>query len=145
MPIEPVPESARPADGADPIAPLRAWLTAWQERVRAVDFAGGRALCAPDLVAFGTRAAMVEGLDRVEAEQWRHVWPVIREFTVRVAEARGAIAGDHAWVAAPWDSLGVRADGCTFPRPGRLTIAFRHVGGRWLATHTHFSLTPAGA
>lgn len=138
-------EISRSVDAPDPIAPLRAWLTAWQARVRAVDFAGGRRLCAPGLVAFGTRATFVQGLDRVEAEQWRHVWPVIRDFTVRVAEAQGAVAGDHAWVAAPWDSLGVRPDGSTFPRPGRLTIAFRLVDGRWLATHTHFSLAPAGA
>lgn len=138
-------EISRPVGEPDAIAPLRAWLATWQERVRAVDFAGGRQLCAPELVAFGTRATMVEGLDRVETEQWRHVWPVIRDFTVRVTEAQGAVAGDHAWVAAPWDSLGVRSDGSTFLRPGRLTIAFRRVDGRWLATHTHFSLAPAGA
>jgi catechol 2,3-dioxygenase-like lactoylglutathione lyase family enzyme/ketosteroid isomerase-like protein len=138
-------EIARPVADPDPIAPLRAWLVEWQERVRAVDFAGGRRLCASGLVAFGTRATVVEGLERVEAEQWRHVWPTIRDFTVHVADARGAVAGDHAWVAAPWSSLGVRRDGSTFPRPGRLTIALRLVEGRWLATHTHFSLAPAGA
>ncbi|MBI3635812.1 MAG: VOC family protein, partial [Candidatus Rokubacteria bacterium] len=59
---------------ADPIAPLRDWLTAWQGRVRAVDFAGGRALCAPDVFGFGTYAEFVDGLDAVEAGQWRHIW-----------------------------------------------------------------------
>jgi ketosteroid isomerase-like protein len=127
---------------SDPIAPLRAWLGAWQDRVRAVDFEGGRALCAPDLVAFGTVAPFVEGLDAVMAAQWTHVWPNIRDFTIRVADARGEILGDRAWVAAPWDSRGVHPDGRTFSRPGRCTVILARREGRWLATHTHFSLTP---
>lgn len=136
-------EIARQLDGpGDALAPLREWLRQWQACVRAADFEGGRRLCAPDLIAFGTVAPFVEGLERVMDQQWRHVWPRIREFTVRVDEARGAVSGDSAWVAAPWDSLGVRPDGTTFPRPGRLTIAFVKSGGRWLAKHTHFSLSP---
>src|SRR2546425_13371556 len=83
-----------------------------------------RSLCAPELIAFGTVADFVEGVDRVMEAQWRRVWPSIRDFTIRIDEARGAVQGDEAWVAAPWDTLGVRADGTTFPRPGRLTIAF---------------------
>ncbi|MBI4635454.1 MAG: nuclear transport factor 2 family protein [Candidatus Rokubacteria bacterium] len=129
-------------EAADPIAPLRAWLRAWQACVRAVDFAGGRALCIPDLLAFGTRAEIVQGVENVEAQQWRQVWPRIRDFTVRIDEARGEVTGDHAWVAARWDSLGTRPDGTTFPRPGRLTIALERRRGRWLARHTHFSLVP---
>ena len=130
------------AGDTDPIAPLRTWLREWQARVQAQDFAGGRALCAPEMIAFGTRAEMVEGLDDVVEQQWSHVWPRIRAFTVHAESARGGIDGDRGWVAAQWDSLGVRADGTTFPRPGRLTILFECRDGRWLATHTHFSLTP---
>jgi ketosteroid isomerase-like protein len=132
-------------DGHGDLEPIREWLRQWQACVRAVDFAGGRRLCAPELMAFGTRAVMVDGVDRVMAEQWRHVWPGIRDFTVDVEQARGAATGDRAWVAAPWISRGVRPDGSTFPRPGRLTIAFERRDGRWLAVHTHFSLAPTGA
>jgi ketosteroid isomerase-like protein len=85
---------------------------------------------------------MVAGVDAVMDRQCKHVWPRIREFTVRVEEARGAIDGDRGWVATRWDSLGVRPDGATFARPGRLTILFERRRGRWLASHTHFSLTP---
>jgi catechol 2,3-dioxygenase-like lactoylglutathione lyase family enzyme/ketosteroid isomerase-like protein len=126
----------------DPIAPLREWLRQLQACVRAQDFSGGRALCAPELLAFGTRAEMVEGVDHVMARQWRQVWPYIREFTIAADQARGAIHGDRGWVAARWDSLGTRPDGSTFPRPGRLTILFERRAGRWLAVHTHFSLSP---
>lgn len=136
----PVDRAAAP--GEDPIAALRGWLRDFSACVHAVDFEGGRAMCAPDLVAFGTVAEFVVGLDRVMAEQWRRVWPNIREFTILADRALGGITGDHAWVAAPWDSRGVRADGSTFPRPGRLTIILERRHGRWLATHTHFSLSP---
>jgi ketosteroid isomerase-like protein len=127
---------------ADELAPLREWLRAWQTCVRAVDFAAGRKLCAEDIVAFGTVAPFVTGLDVVEREQWRNVWPVIRDFTIDVDNARGALTGDRGWLAATWDSRGRRGDGTLFPRPGRCTIAFERRDGRWLATHTHFSLVP---
>jgi ketosteroid isomerase-like protein len=130
--------------GADDLAPLRDWLGAWQTCVRAVDFAGGRTLCAPDIVAFGTVAPFVQGLEAVEKEQWRRVWPVIRDFTIDVDSARGAVSGDRGWIAATWNSLGTLADGGgTYPRPGRCTLAFERRAGRWLATHTHFSLVPS--
>jgi len=56
-----------------------------------VDFESGRALCAPDLVAFGTVAEFVVGLDDVMAQQWRRVWPNIRDFTIRLDKALGGI------------------------------------------------------
>ena len=129
-------------DDDDPLAPLRAWLLALQACVRAQDFERGRTLCVPEMLAFGTKAEIVAGLDAVVEQQWRQVWPRIREFTIRADEARGAVEGDRGWVATRWDSLGVRPDGSTFARPGRLTILFAQRGGRWLATHTHFSLSP---
>jgi len=129
-------------DAGDPLAPLRAWLRQWQACVRAQDFGGGRQLCAPEMLAFGTRAEMVEGIEHVMERQWRQVWPRIRDFTIDVDKARGGIEGDRGWVATRWDSRGVRPDGATFPRPGRLTVLFARRDGRWLATHTHFSLSP---
>jgi catechol 2,3-dioxygenase-like lactoylglutathione lyase family enzyme/ketosteroid isomerase-like protein len=137
-------EIARPVGTAeDGLAELRDWLQRWQVCVRARDFEGGRRLCASELIAFGTVADFVEGVDRVMEAQWRRVWPTIRDFTIHLDAARGAMQGDAAWVAAPWDSRGVRADGTTFARPGRLTIAFARRAGHWLAVHTHFSLTPS--
>jgi ketosteroid isomerase-like protein len=126
----------------DPIAPLRQWLRDWTTCVRAVDFEAGRRMCAPEIVAFGTVAPFVEGIDNVMPAQWHKVWGNIRGFTMHDDRARGAIAGDHGWVATTWDSLGVRPDGTTFRRPGRATITFVRRDGRWLAVHTHFTLVP---
>jgi ketosteroid isomerase-like protein len=127
---------------SDPIAPLRAWLTEWHTAVRNQDFAGGRTMCAPDMVAFGTVAPFVTGIDEIMKAQWSNVWPNIKGFTIDVANARGGIVADHGWIAATWDSRGKRADGIEFSRPGRCTVIFARRDGHWLATHTHFSLSP---
>jgi ketosteroid isomerase-like protein len=126
----------------DPIAPLRAWLAEWQAAVRAVDFDRGKTMCAPEIVAFGTVTPMAVGLDNVMPAQWHKVWANIRDFTVHADKAVGAVIGEQGWVATTWDSLGKKPDGSTFRRPGRLTVAFQKRDGRWLATHTHFSLVP---
>ena len=85
----------RPADVArvgvrvsDPIAPLRAWLTDLHTAVRNQDFAAGKKLCAEDMVAFGTVAPFVTGIDNIMQAQWAMVWPYIRGFTIDVANAR---------------------------------------------------------
>src|SRR6266699_1681252 len=44
----------------DGFAQVREWLGALQACVRARDFDGGRRLCAPDTIAFGTVADFVE-------------------------------------------------------------------------------------
>ena len=126
----------------DAIAPLRDWLTRWHTAVQNRDFAAGKKMCAPDMVAFGTVAPFVTGIDEVMKAQWENVWPFIKGFTIDVANARGGIVGDHAWVAATWDSIGRRPDGTEFSRPGRCTVILARRDGQWLATHTHFSLSP---
>ena len=120
----------------------RTFLLEMQECVRAVDYARARPLFADDVVAFGTFATVVEGRDRLEDEQWRNVWPNIRDFTFRLDELHSL--GAEAWICVivPWDSIGQRADGASFSRPGRATLLLSRRGDRWVATHSHFSLAP---
>ncbi len=121
----------------------RTWLAALERCVRTIDYGAARPLFATDVLAFGTRANIVSGRDALEHEQWRVVWPTIREFTFRLAEA--CCVGDETMlgVIVPWDSLGVDADGTTFSRPGRATLLLIMRDGRWVAIHSHFSLLPA--
>src|SRR5256884_6310837 len=72
----------------DGLAELREWLRRWQACVRARDFEGGRRLCAPELIAFGTVADFVEGVYRVMEAQRRRVWLSNRGFTHRVDHER---------------------------------------------------------
>lgn len=121
---------------------VRHWLTSLERCVRAVDYESARPLFAPEVQAFGTYAAIVDGRDALEREQWQHVWPTIRAFTFRLAEVR--CVGNEALlgVVVPWDSLGVEPDGATTARPGRATLILAYRGGRWVAVHSHFSLAP---
>jgi ketosteroid isomerase-like protein len=126
----------------DPLAPLKGWLTEFSRHVRDLNFEEARAMCDPSMSAMGSRAFFARGLDGVVDQHWRTTWPSTRNFTVRSDDAVGAVDGSNGWIAAPWDSEGVWPDGTTFDRPGRLTVVLRRQGDRWLAVHTHSSVTP---
>jgi ketosteroid isomerase-like protein len=113
-----------------------------QACVRAVDFLRARPLFAEDAIAFGTYAAVVHGRERIESDQWRHIWPRIKDFTFRLEELECLGGEATLCVIVTWDSLGTRPDGSTFPRPGRATLLLEPRNGRWVATHSHFSLAP---
>lgn len=122
----------------------RSWLSALERCVRAVDYEAARPLFAPDVRAFGTYAEIVSSRDALERGQWRMVWPTIRQFAFRLDEMC-CVGGDTMLgVVVPWDSLGVKSDGTTVPRPGRATLVLVMRDGRWVAVHSHFSLAPAG-
>jgi ketosteroid isomerase-like protein len=117
------------------------WLKTFEAACRACDFEVGRRCFAPDAVAFGTWARAVSGLDRIEREQWRNVWPRIRNFTVEppvVGEA-----GDLAWIAAGWWSDATAPDGAPLRREGRATFVLARRDGRWQCVHSHVSLLPS--
>jgi ketosteroid isomerase-like protein len=121
----------------------RAFLVEMQACVRAVDYERARALFGEDVVAFGTFAAVVSGREQLEQEQWRKIWPTIRDFTFRIDELHCVGTDRMLCVVVPWDSLGRRDDGETFARPGRATLVLEPRGQRWVAVHSHFSLAPA--
>ena len=129
-------------EATESLAPLRDWFREWNACLLAVDFSGARALFSPDVSGFGTHAEVVFGLDRLEFEQWRNVWPQIRDFHFEVERLHGAISGELAWAAVPWTSTGFHSDGTPFARPGRASVILRREGGHWLAIHTHVSLVP---
>jgi ketosteroid isomerase-like protein len=127
---------------SDPASEVREWLSAFETACRGRDFAAGRGMFAADALAFGTWATAVSGLANIEREQWRNVWPRIREFRFE-AQPAIRVAGDSAWIAAEWSSEATRPDGRPFRRPGRGTFVLARRGGRWLCVHSHFSLLPS--
>jgi len=94
-----------------------------------------------DAVAFGTWAMAVHGLDNIEREQWRNVWPRIRGFTFEPEPVIRA-SGDTAWIAAGWQSEATGPDGKAFTRTGRATFVLDRREGRWQCVHSHVSLQP---
>jgi ketosteroid isomerase-like protein len=122
-------------------AEVMTWLREFEGACRTRDFEAGRRMFAEDALAFGTYATAVRGLDNVEREQWRNVWPRIRDF--RFAERPTVHAdGDAAWVAAEWSSEATAPDGQPFRRPGRATFVLSRRAGRWVCAHSHVSLLP---
>jgi ketosteroid isomerase-like protein len=117
------------------------WLREFETACRGRDFDAGRRMFANDAVAFGTWAMAVYGLDNIVREQWRNVWPRIRNFTI---DAKPVVRadGDTAWIAAGWSSEATGPDGKPFTRPGRATFILGRREGRWLCVHSHVSLQP---
>lgn len=121
---------------------LSQWLRGFDALVRAVDFESARDHFTEDAVGFGTYGVMLNGREDLEAGQWRNIWPNIRDFRFRLDQMACGRDGDLAWIAALWDSQGVRPDGSTFDRPGRASFILRREGRRWRAAHSHLSLYP---
>lgn len=124
-------------------------MEAFAERVRSRDFEGGMRLFCDDLVAFGTVSERAEGLEFLRREQWAKVWPQTAGFRFDLSDAHETPASDGSQtvVTALWTSQGIAEDGSAYPRRGRATVVLRAQASGptgWLATHTHFSISPTG-
>ena len=120
---------------------LQEWLRGFEAAVRARDFAAGRTMFADDAVAFGTWARAVAGLDNIEREQWKNVWPRIRGFHFE-PDTHLHESVDHGWIAGSWSTEVTGPDGRPFERPGRGTFVLERRNGRRTVVHSHFSLLP---
>lgn len=127
---------------SDARADALAWLRTFEAACRRRDFDEGRRLFAPDAVAFGTYATAVHGLDNIEREQWRQIWPRIRDFRFEETPTVAG-SGDSAWIAATWSSGATGPGGQPITRHGRATFNLARRDGRWLAVHSHVSLLPS--
>jgi ketosteroid isomerase-like protein len=121
---------------------IRDWLESFSAAVRARCYECGRDLFDPAVLGFGTRAARADGLDALEARQWRKIWETTRDFRFDLGSARCESAGERAWIGATWSSTGLLPGGATFPRSGRATIVLVRTPDGWRAVHTHFSMAP---
>ncbi len=126
----------------DPRAAVREWFERLGKCCAAVDYASARAIFAPDVVSFGTKADIVSGPDLLQKDQWEGIWPNIRDFEIDLGSIHSGGDERHAWGVATWTSTGFHEDGKPFFRPGRATVTLERRDGAWLATHTHFSLNP---
>ena len=127
---------------SDP-APIAAWFATMQEFVVNQDYAAARNMFDANVIGFGSRTA-VEGIDFLERDQWRRVWPILHAFTFNVDQGRIVFSddGSMAMAAIPWSSMGESETGASFDRPGRATVVLRQDpdAGDWRAIHIHFSL-----
>ena len=121
---------------------VRQWFERFGECCAAVDYETAATLFADDVVVCGTKMDIVSGLESLMAHQWKGIWPNIREFRFDLDSLRSGGDDGFAWGVCQWTSVGFDEDGGTFFRPGRATVILELRDGKWLATHTHFSLFP---
>ena len=126
------------------VAKIREWFNRLSSCVQAVDFEAARDLFAEDMVAFGTFSDFVVGRAAVEEQQWRKVWPHIRNFHWDFENMKAMVSSDRLFGLglACFVSIGFTQEGVRFDRPGRATVAFRRrsLDDNWVACHTHMSL-----
>ncbi|MGE3984936.1 MAG: nuclear transport factor 2 family protein [Dehalococcoidia bacterium] len=131
-----------PITTTDPLEAARQWFGLLSSYCAAVDFDSAEAIFAGDVVSFGTKAAIVAGMEHLRRNQWEGIWPNIRDFRIDVEHVEGGGNEDTAWGVANWNSTGFDEQHEPFDRPGRATVILERREGRWLAVHTHFSLAP---
>ena len=122
------------------------WFSTWEKLIGRVDYALARDLFDSDVIGFGTHMDTVKGLDHLEQDQWRHVWPTIDGFRFDLDTLECMISTDRLQGVGVvvWHSMGYLADRSRFDRPGRATVIFkRSTADRlWKGIHTHISLNP---
>ena len=122
------------------------WFSRWDKLVDAVDFVPARDLFDEAVIGFGTRMDTVRGLDLLERDQWRRVWPTIDGFRFDLSTLECLISPDRLQGVGivVWRSTGHGEDGMPFDRPGRATVVFSRpsADAPWKAVHTHISLNP---
>jgi len=130
----------------DDLPALRHWFDRWGSLVAAVDFETARDLFRDDVVGFGTHMDLVQGIVALETQQWRRVWPTIKDFRFHSETMEARVSPDRLMAVGlcVWSSTGFHEDGSPFDRPGRASVVFRRddINLPWLANHTHISLNP---
>ncbi len=134
--------TAGPITAADPKAAVTEWFARLGRYCASVDYDSTRAIFAPDVISFGTRADIVSGLDHLQKNQWEGIWPNIQNFKIELDSIYAGGDDRIAWGVATWTSTGFHEDGNSFFRPGRATVILERRNGEWLSVHTHFSLNP---
>ncbi len=123
---------------------VKEWVDGWSAEVADVDLTAGRRRFSDDVVAFGTFADVVIGLDALHRDQWSQVWPKIEDFRFLTDDMEVLVSPDRMMAVAVvgWTSTGIAEDGRRFPRPGRATVVLTRSEpeGDWMGVHTHFSL-----
>ena len=128
------------------LSTVKAWLANWQTCVQGLDFNKAQSLFVKNTASFGTHMDVVEGIDALEENQWRNVWPNIEEFEWDFDNIKIGVSADRlmAFLITTWTSKGFDEEANPFDRPGRTTVILSRTSSDvpWLGVHTHFSLHP---
>ncbi len=120
------------------------WFKTWENKVHNKDYESAKNLFENDVVSFGTWMNVVEGLEKLCANQWKSVWPTINNFKFLTDTLYIQISPDRLLSNSivVWDSTGYKKNGNSFKRNGRATVTLKRndINDAWKCIHTHFSL-----
>ena len=120
-----------------------AWLHQWQGFINSGDVEAARPMFDAGVVAYGSLTAVMDGRDELIAGQWSRMWPRLRDFAFDFDRLHilGHPADSIVAIAAPWHSLGRKANGW-YERRGRCTLVLKRSGDDLRCVHSHFSMDP---
>lgn len=130
---------------AEDKASIKAWFDDWGAMVGERRFEDARALFHKQVLGFGTWMDLVEGLDALEAKQWRSIWGTIKHFRHETERTLKVLVSPDRLMASglvTWTSTGIDEAGADYERPGRTTALFvrESTDAPWRCIHTHVSL-----
>lgn len=122
------------------------WLNDFAECVRNEEYDRGKVMFSDQVYCFGSVARESVNLEELIEKQWKVIWPNISNFEFDLENLRIQVSQgqDMACAMLPWSSTGFHSDNTEFTRPGRVTLLLLRDSDskRWLAYHSHYSLTP---
>ncbi len=123
---------------------IKLWYYEWENYVQNKNYSSAMNLFEKDVVSFGTWMDVVQGLDQLQLNQWKNIWPTISKFRFLTDTLFIQLSPDKLFANSLiiWDSIGYKNDGNSFVRTGRATVTLKRENSHsnWKGIHTHFSL-----
>ena len=123
---------------------IKLWYSEWENYVQNKNYSSAMNLFNNDVISFGTWMDVVQGLDQLQLNQWKNIWPTIGKFrfltdTLLIQSLPDKLFANSIII---WDSIGYKKDGNSFERTGRATVTLKrdNFNTNWKGIHTHFSL-----
>ena len=113
---------------------LQAFLGDFSRAVTSGDIGAMRPHFDSEVLSYGTRAIMCEGIEDLVSKQWIQIWGKCKSWKIISVDAMN-LSSDLAFVAFRWSRVSLDGSG----QSGRATLTFRFVGTRLVVLHSHFS------
>ena len=123
---------------------IKLWYSEWENYVQNKNYSSAMNLFDNDVISFGTWMDVVQGLDQLQLNQWKNIWPTISKFRFLTDTLFIQLSPDKLFANSIiiWDYIGYKNDGNSFERTGRATVTLKRENSHsnWKGIHTHFSL-----
>lgn len=117
------------------------WLNTWERQINERDYSGASLLFDADVLAYGTLAGQLRGIDDLIQNQWQKVWPLITDFKFDQPEFQN-FNGGFILIVSGWSSNHHKQRSIQHVRSGRATLVLKPVTSGLRCVHSHLSMLP---